>query len=254
MMNRQAGQAAIRFVSGPLTGRIFPLQQTTVTIGQDPTNTIVIPNDPQVASHHARIIWQNNSWSIEKHPLANALLVDQQKTDQTLISNNTLVKLGDTTGFLFLVQGNTGVQDEVNDPWAKQAQPTSPPPNSNPLTPPPYQAAKGPGSARDFSGLVQRPEQTAIAPLSKMGIAALEVTSNTYGGKQTYPLDKQVINIGRDAGNDIVINDMCVSKQHAQIVREGNRLIFIHPHPSRPQTANGLLYQGRKIRGDEVFR
>src|ERR1700738_3051202 len=109
MMNKQVGQAAIRFVSGPLTGRIFPLQQTTVTIGRDPTNTIVIPNDPQVASHHARIIWQNNSWSIEKHPLANALLVDQQKTDQTIISNNTLVKLGDTTGFLFLVQGNTGV-------------------------------------------------------------------------------------------------------------------------------------------------
>jgi ABC transport system ATP-binding/permease protein len=254
MMNRQAGQATIRFVSGPLTGRIFPLQQATVTIGSDATNTIVIPNDPQVAPHHARVIWQNNSWSIEKHPLANALLVDQQKTDQTLISNNTLVKLGDTTGFLFLVQGNTGVQDEVGDPWQKQSQQPSPPPNSNPLTPTPYQAAKTPASARDFSGLVQRPEQTAIAPLSKMGIAALEVTSNTYGGKQTYPLDKQVINIGRDAGNDIVINDMCVSKQHAQIVREGNRLIFVHPHPSRPQTANGLLYQGRKIRGDEVFR
>ncbi len=254
MMNKQVGQATIRFVSGPLTGRIFPLQQATVTLGRDATNTIVIPNDPQVAPHHARIIWQNNSWSIEKHPLANALLVDQQKTDQTLISNNTLVKLGDITGFLFLAQGNTGVQDEVGDPWARQAQPTSPPPNSNPLTPPPYQASSRPGSARDFSGLVQRPEQTAIAPLSKMGIAALEVTSNTYGGKQTYPLDKQVINIGRDAGNDIVINDMCVSKQHAQIVREGNRLIFVHPHPGRPQTANGLLYQGRKIRGDEVFR
>ncbi|MBV9617176.1 MAG: FHA domain-containing protein, partial [Ktedonobacteraceae bacterium] len=249
MMNRQAGQAAIRFVSGPLAGRIFPLQQSIVTIGRDETNTIVIPNDPQVAPHHARILWQNNSWSIEKHPLANTLLVDQQKTEQTMISNNTLVKMGDATGFLFLVQGSTSGQEEMADPRKQQTPPA--PIAAQTTAPPPYQA---PASARDFSGLVQRPEQTAIAPLSKMGIAALEVSSNTYSGKQTYPLDKQVINIGRDASNDIVIDDMCVSKQHAQIVREGNRLIFVHPHPSRPQTANGLLYQGRKIRGDEVFR
>jgi ABC transport system ATP-binding/permease protein len=250
MMNRQAGQAAIRFVSGPLAGRIFPLQQASITIGSDGTNTIVIPNDPQVAAHHARIILQNNSWSIEKHPLASVLFVDQQKTDQTMISNNTLIKLGDATSFLFLVQGSTGVQEELADPW-KQSVPPAKSSSSipHPSTPTPYP------SARDFSGLVnQRPEQTAIAPLSKMGIAALEISSNTYSGKQTYPLDKQVINIGRDASNDIVIDDMCVSKQHAQIVREGNRLIFVHPHPSRPQTANGLLYQGRKIRGDEVFR
>ncbi len=251
-MNRQAGQAAIQFVSGPLAGRIFPLQQAIVTMGSDGTNIIAIPNDPQVAPHHARILWQNNSWSIEKHPLANVLLVDQQKTEQTIISNNTLVKLGDTTSFLFLVQGSSGGQEEVVDPWKQPTPPATPSPLANPPTPPSYQT---PGSARDFSGLVhQRPEQTAIAPLSKMGIAALEVSSNTYSGKQTYPLDKQVITIGRDASNDIVIDDMCVSKLHAQIVREGNRLIFVHPHPNRPQTANGLLYQGRKIRGDEVFR
>jgi len=31
-------------------------------------------------------------------------------------------------------------------------------------------------------------------------------------------------------------------------------LVVIHPHPERQQTLNGLLYQGRKIRGDEAFR
>ena len=39
-----------------------------------------------------------------------------------------------------------------------------------------------------------------------------------------------------------------------QIVREGHQLVLIHPHPERQQTANGLLYQGRKIRGDESYR
>jgi hypothetical protein len=44
------------------------------------------------------------------------------------------------------------------------------------------------------------------------------------------------------------------SSFHLQIVREGQQFILIHPHPGRQQTANGLLYQGRKILGDESYR
>jgi hypothetical protein len=51
-----------------------------------------------------------------------------------------------------------------------------------------------------------------------------------------------------------VIDAPVVSGFHAQIVREGNQLILVHPHPSRPQTTNGLLYQGRHILGNEPFR
>ncbi len=45
-----------------------------------------------------------------------------------------------------------------------------------------------------------------------------------------------------------------VSAFHAQVIREGNQLVFVHPHPARGKTLNGLLYQGRHIRGDEPFR
>jgi len=44
-----------------------------------------------------------------------------------------------------------------------------------------------------------------------------------------------------------------VSGFHAQIVREGNQFVLVHPHPSRGKTLNGLLYQGRHIQGDEKF-
>src|SRR6266566_2423903 len=39
-----------------------------------------------------------------------------------------------------------------------------------------------------------------------------------------------------------------------QIIREGNQLVLIHPHPSRGRTLNGLTYQGMTIRGKEQFR
>src|SRR5256884_4835912 len=81
----------------------------------------------------------------------------------------------------------------------------------------------------------------------------LEVSSNTHAEKHAIPLTQQVINIGRDPSNDIVINELVVSGFHAQIVREGNQFVLVHPHPSRGKTLNGLLYQGRHIQGDEKF-
>ena len=98
------------------------------------------------------------------------------------------------------------------------------------------------------------PDGTVIAPPSATGGPSIEISSNAYGGRQTYPLKKDVINLGRDASNDIIVNDRIVSGFHLQIVRRGSQFELIHPHPHRPQTLNGLLYQGRKIRGDEPFR
>ena len=37
------------------------------------------------------------------------------------------------------------------------------------------------------------------------------------------------------------------------LVRQGNALILIHPHPDRERTLNGLPYQGRKIRAMNPF-
>jgi len=67
-------------------------------------------------------------------------------------------------------------------------------------------------------------------------------------------LDKQVLNIGRHPSNDIVINEPVVSAFHAQIVREGDALIFIHPQPPHSRTTNGIIYQGHGFPGDAPFR
>jgi ABC-type multidrug transport system ATPase subunit/pSer/pThr/pTyr-binding forkhead associated (FHA) protein len=84
--------------------------------------------------------------------------------------------------------------------------------------------------------------------------ATLEVSTNTDKEKQAFPLTKQIINIGRDPSNDILINRPTVSAFHAQIIRDGNELVFIHPHPARGRTLNGITYQGKAIAGNEQFR
>jgi ABC-type multidrug transport system ATPase subunit/pSer/pThr/pTyr-binding forkhead associated (FHA) protein len=104
-----------------------------------------------------------------------------------------------------------------------------------------------------FTGLIPRQSQTLVAAPMMLGFPSLEVSSTSDGQHRTYFLDKHVFSIGRSASNDIVIADQTVSDLHMQIVREGGRFVLIHPHPSRTRTANGLLYQGRKIRGDESY-
>jgi len=46
------------------------------------------------------------------------------------------------------------------------------------------------------------------------------------GGYKQFPLDKNVITIGRDAGNDIIIEDSDVSRRHAMLTRQGDTWVL----------------------------
>ena len=124
---------------------------------------------------------------------------------------------------------------------------------------PPYMQPQGKRQAPPYPPPVEAGTQRAAGPgqfatPGGQGIPTLEVQSAIHSGKLTYKLTKPVINIGRDPSNDIVIDAPVVSHFHTQIVREGDHLTLIHPHPSQPHTTNGLLYQGRHILGNEPFR
>lgn len=95
---------------------------------------------------------------------------------------------------------------------------------------------------------------TQRLPFPKVGISTLELSSNFFQQNETYALTKLTMGIGRDPSNDIVINERIVSHFHAQIVREGNQFVLLHPHPAQQKTVNGLFYQGRHISGNEFFR
>jgi ABC-type multidrug transport system ATPase subunit/pSer/pThr/pTyr-binding forkhead associated (FHA) protein len=121
----------------------------------------------------------------------------------------------------------------------------------------PIQPGPGPGGPmRQDVGRTdtERGSYTVPSSIPPRGVPALEVSNNTNRDRYTYELNKPVTNIGRAPGNDIVINMPTVSAFHAQIVRDGNQLVFIHPHPDRVQTLNGIIYNGRSIAGNERFR
>jgi ABC-type multidrug transport system ATPase subunit/pSer/pThr/pTyr-binding forkhead associated (FHA) protein len=255
-----------------MEGQVFSISKPVTTIGRESTNDIVVRNDAKVSRQHARLLWKDGQWSIEKLSQSSFLLVNNQKVQQALVSNNSVVGLGEDSSFVFLTSTN-GQSDlqatalpgrplQQSDPqatelrtWPSHVEPPSSPDSTQSSdisfkAPVPQQQSS---HTELLSEPVARPDATQIASLKSIGLPSIEVTSYSHSDKKTYLLDKPVINIGRDATNDIIINDRIVSGLHLRIVRQGNAFVLIHPHPDRPRTLNGLLYQGRKIRGDEQF-
>lgn len=304
--------ALIKFLSGPLEGQSFPLQKPTLTIGRETTNDIVVQNDPKVSRVHARLSSRGDTWSVENLSQSSFVSIDKKTVQRAEIAHQTIIYLGDTTSFVFLIpaQGSGAIEKPAPLPAANQTLPPvgpqaradlavrrpQPPPPQPPAVAMQPMAAQPPFPGTQASIPAQRPgpslppaalssapisfapmppppppapprelltthagnaearaDATQIASLAALGLPSLEVSSYAHNDRQTHMLVKPVINIGREPTNDIIINDRIVSGFHLRIVRQGNDFVLIHPHPDRPHTLNGLLYQGRKIRGDEQF-
>ena len=127
------------------------------------------------------------------------------------------------------------------------AAPPPPTPVQRQNSPMPPIQPMSPMDTQRASEVVFEPRAGGTANIPR-GTPTLEVSTNIHHQKPVYPLDKQVINIGRHPKNDIVVSEEVVSAFHAQIVREGDALIFIHPQPvpppQRSHTTNGILYNG----------
>ncbi|HEY3993123.1 MAG TPA: FHA domain-containing protein, partial [Ktedonobacteraceae bacterium] len=236
-----AGEAIIKFLNGPLTGQRLQLRPPVMTIGRDPQNDIVV-SDPRISRRHASIRWQRGLWQIENLSQTSYIAVDQQRTERGILQNNTVVHLGSEISFVFSVQ--SAVPGGLYAPQMPfSVAPTPIIPASELLGP----------LAR--IGADTSPTGTVLAPVSQ-DQPSLSVSTNIHSETKTHLLTKQVMNIGRHPQNDIVIAEPTISAWHAQLVRDGENLVLVHPSPraERGSTLNGLWYQGKRTRGSETFR
>ena len=102
--NALSALASVKFLSGPLAGSTFYISKPITTIGRNPGNDIVIKDDQKVSRQHARLLWSNGSWIIEKHPqAASSLTVNDQSVQQAVLSDGATVGLGQDTSFQFFI-------------------------------------------------------------------------------------------------------------------------------------------------------
>ncbi len=65
---------------------------------------------------------------------------------------------------------------------------------------------------------------------------------------QTFPLDEDSSSLGRDPGNDIVINDPQISRQHARITRQGELMVI-----KDLGSTNGTFVNGMRLTGPHTL-
>ena len=282
VVNKPAVSGSLKFLTGPLAGSTLPISKPITTIGRDETSNDIVISDPAVSRHHARIVQNGSQWIVEKLAPQNTVSVNSRDIQQAPISDRDTIGLGTGTTFLFQVAAAQPAPYAASPASVQQATPYAAPPAPQQASAPyagvsaPSWAAQGQTPSYAPGGMPspslptpQPPLYTSTEPSeagtqrvpppgamtgAPGGIPSIEVSSNVHAEKHTFLLNKPVINIGREPSNDIVIGELVISGYHAQIVQEGNRFILVHPHPSRPRTLNGLLYQGRHIAGDQQFR
>jgi ABC-type multidrug transport system ATPase subunit len=243
----------ITILTGPQKGQSFQLTKLTVTVGRDAGNDIVL-SDPSVSRTHARIIYtQQSGWSIEKLTNNNTVTINQRIVQQSIIHHNDTIGLGGITTFLFLPTSTLNHIGPYQGANNLHPLPPAPPAPTPVIIPSPIRSSSAPlpPAAQETLFTQRAPE----AGSGSVNVPTLEISTNTSHDRQSVPLVKPFTTIGRDPSNDIVINAPTVSAYHAQIVRQGNELVLVHPHPQARQqrTLNGLLYQGQHIRGNQSF-
>jgi len=265
-----AGAWELVFLSGPLAGQTIPIAPPLVTLGRDEANDIVIRDDLKVSRLHARLRWSADHWRVENVSRSSFVLVDGQREPTADLAEGVVAHLGDDTSFT--VHARSADADE-SQPTAAANTADAPTPPATPApagqtgkrpavtprrpavaTAPPRASNADLANLADLAALAEAPsDHTQIASPSLMGLPRLEITSNAHGERRVHLLTSPQIDIGRDASNDIVIDERIVSGQHLRITRRGGVFTLVHPHPARARTLNGLLYQGRQIQGDEQF-
>jgi pSer/pThr/pTyr-binding forkhead associated (FHA) protein len=96
----EQNQIIITIMSGAEDGRVFELEDTSITIGRHPEDTVYLSHDNRVSRHHARITQEGDKYYIEDVGVkgegsANGTYIADNRIDtKTAISSGEIILLG----------------------------------------------------------------------------------------------------------------------------------------------------------------
>ena len=215
-------------------GQVYELAQAEVIIGREEDAQIVISN-PAVSRHHARLTYQAGHYFIEDLGSANGTFVNGQRlAGPQALNPGDRVALGETTVLELEALG------APVPPWQPAQTVADQSPLPAPAVAPPMPVQ--PSDQSDIPATQMFDKREDLFGQKLQGAAQLAV-SVAGGGSQTYPLIKQMITIGREEGNDIIIPSNIVSRQHASLEKtaQGYNLIV------QPGNTNATYVDGQLV-------
>lgn len=251
------------------------LDKDSVTIGRMPENDIVIPN-LGVSRNHCRILRnENNQYHIEDLDSANGTLVNGVRVKHSPIYNNDEILIGKhKLIFQLTTKGVAGFfkSDDKKDAnlWVGDRTFFTPTPPvqgtpkpidkiETPLSPAPETAAPS-NEESPLSTVKETAPQPEEKPFT-MADLQLKLRGHYSGLKIIFEgkvigvegLAAKEVTIGRDATNDIVIDNLAVSRKHAHILYHDGQYVI-----EDLGSANGIRVNGVSVKrsplypGDEI--
>lgn len=208
-VERALAPALLKVISGRQEGKEFLLDKPQLTLGSAERADIALYGDPAIRAQHALVRWQQEVFVIEAQPDAGVAINGQPVVRQVLQHEDQVV-IGRTRCIF---------RQKVRQPVTRAAVIAPRTPAAPTVAPPPALANNG----------------------------VLHLVEARTGRR--YALTAATTRIGRNPGNEVVLDDVTVSGQHAVIQREAGRYV-VHDLGGR----NGVYVNGRRISGMNLIR
>lgn len=230
----------LEYRSGRFQGQRLALTRVVVTIGRGEENDIGLDDD-LASRNHAELAWEQGQVYVTDCDSLNGVLLNGSRIrNVALVEPDDLLEIG-SHRFFFQKVEQPKTPQEQDDPLARHIWHSSTSLQTDsekiPMTEPQAGDAPEHSSSQD----VQLPtstlgEATTIESQDTAEINQLSALPQpaSPGGMFTFldgeragqqiVLDRPVITIGRDSKCDVVINDVSISRQHAQVLQQANDL------------------------------
>jgi pSer/pThr/pTyr-binding forkhead associated (FHA) protein len=210
---------------GRFQGQRLALKRSVITIGRGEDNDIWLDDD-MASRNHAELAWDQGSVYITDCDSLNGVLLNGLRIRRTaLIEPGNLLEIG-SHHFLFEKAERPGVPNEQDDPLARHVWHSTVdlPADSEKLSMTPSSSSRV-GDTPSPS-IVEAQDTAQITPLSALpqppGVIGVFMIRDGERAGQSFALDRPVITIGRGSESDVVINDVSISRLHAQVLRQAN--------------------------------
>ena len=275
---RQVGSGSLEPVDS--AAPVIPDDARTLRIGYAEENDLVIPL-PQISAHHARIGRVNSSFVLEDLNSTNGVSVNGERVRRTELEVGDRLSLG-SYQFVFdseLAQRlarRTAVVDEageIREPGVQEHATVTigresgcdivlDAPQISRKHVQMHRTSQGwkvedLGSANGtfVNDRLNRISEAVVSeddilffgsyrfPVSRVReFSESDKTASVHSGQIELPLDKDVITLGRGENNDVVLDAPQVSREHARLVREGDKRVL-----EDLGSANGTFFDGEKV-------
>ena len=213
-------------IEGPGVDRILQTG-ATYRIGRDPQADIVL-TDRRVSWQHAVIEDRSGRWVVRDEGSTNGTFVDRERVRELTVSGPCAVRFGHPEDGPLLTCAPSGIPAEAPGGAARVKSATSV-----------WAPDEAPGSEQGPPARWQAPAPSAVAQPAVAGQPSAVYRSPSA----VMQLPPRQLAIGRADDNDVVVEDLSVSRHHAELrrtARGGYEIVDLDSH-------NGTFLNGQRI-------